>query len=357
MHLLPRRRLLTLLLAAASALGVVGTSAGPAAAAYSLECRSSGTSCLTFAGYRGSSTWGYGVNSTGNNCVNYAAFRLARNGMTKPATNLGNGGDWGSRAASMGYAVNATPKPGAIAWWRYGSYYAPSSGHVGYVEEVTSGYIVVSDSSWSGGSKRYRLTPGDPNWPSAFIHFRDVGYLPPLSGHFVRNRETGQSFRMVGRAPVYVSSWTSFGGTQPTVGMASVSQQSLPKKVAEGTFLRGSVRGDHYRVVGGAPVRLTSWTPFGGPRPEVTVDQNALDRAGSATAYSTLGMYATSAYASALDASGRVVNYLLRDGIAYRLSSWSQVGGVKPTVRIDMSAVTHAGQAGGWQHLRAVRNL
>ncbi|HET8983321.1 MAG TPA: hypothetical protein VFN47_11585, partial [Pedococcus sp.] len=45
------------------------------------ECRASSTACIAFSGYAGRSVWGYPVNARGNNCTNYVAYRLARNGV------------------------------------------------------------------------------------------------------------------------------------------------------------------------------------------------------------------------------------------------------------------------------------
>ena len=355
MRFAPPRRLTALLFAAASAAGVIGVSAGPAQA-YTVECRSSGISCISFSGYAGRSTWNFPVNSNGNNCVNYAAYRLARNGVARPA-NLGNGGDWGGRAAAMGYRVDRTPAAGSIAWWSYGSHYAPANGHVGYVEEVVGSTITISESAWSGGSKRYRLVAGEANWPTRFIHFRDVGYTPPLSGRFVRSREEGYSYQVVGRTPVRVTSWSPYGGPRPTVTASRTSIRTLPARIANGTFVRGNVRGDVYKVVGGAPIRLATWTPFGGPRPTVTIDQNAIDRAGASSAYSALGKYATTSYVISKDSNGRLAFFKLLNGYAFRFTSWAQVGGQKAVTVIDWNAITHAGQAGGWSHIAGWRWL
>jgi hypothetical protein len=355
MRRLPSRRPTTLLLAAASAVGVIGVNAGPAQA-YTLDCRASSTACLSFSGFTGQSTWGFPVNSTGNNCVNYAAYRLARNGVAKPG-NLGNGGDWGNRAAAMGYRVDRTPVAGSIAWWSYGSYFAPSNGHVGYVEEVNGSTITISDSSWSGGSKRYRLTAGEANWPNRFIHFKDVGYTPPRTGSFVRARENGVVYKMVGRTPVQVTSWAPYGGTKPTMPVYRTSLLTLPTKIANGSFIKGTARGEVFRVVGGAPIYVSSWASVGGSKATTLIAQNTIDLAGSSSSYAALSRYPATSYASAVDSTGRVINYKVSAGWAYRLRSWSQVGGVKPTVRIDMAAITHAGQAGKWSHLKGTSLL
>ncbi len=348
MRLSPRRPA-TLLLAAASAVGVIGISAGPAQA-YTLECRTSSIACISFSGYAGRSTWGFPVNSTGNNCVNYAAFRLARNGVAKPG-NLGNGGDWGSRAAAMGYRVDRTPTAGSIAWWGYGSHFAPSNGHVGYVEEVSGSTITISDSSWSGGSKRFRLTAGEANWPNRFIHFKDVGYTPPPSGSFVRARDNGVVYKMVGRTPVQVTSWTPYGGTKPTLPVYRSSLLTLPTKIADGSFIRSPDGARSTESSAALRSMVNSWASVGGPKPTTIVAQDTIDRAGTAAAYSALNRTPATSYASALDPAGRFVAFKLSGGWAYRITSWTQVGGVKPTHRIDMAAITHAGESGKWSHL------
>ena len=62
----------------------VGLIAAPGAAAYSVQCDQSGIGCISQYGYTGQSVWGYPVDGGGNNCTNYAAFRLSRNGAVNP---------------------------------------------------------------------------------------------------------------------------------------------------------------------------------------------------------------------------------------------------------------------------------
>ena len=270
-------------LALAALVGAAALAIGPQpseAATIVYECRASSIGCISFSGYAGRSVWGYPVNSTGNNCTNYVAYRLARNGVAQQ-NGLGNGGSWAANARKRGFRVDTTPRAGAVAQWNYGSVYAPGYGHVGYVEEVTSTYITISDSSWSGGSYRWRIPKGDRNWPSSFIHFKDMPYQPPKPGAFVTVRETGEVYRLVGKAPVFVSTWTAFGGVSATHLLSSTSLASLPAIPADGTFIRGAQRGEVYRIAGGAPILVTSWTAMGGVQPYTTVDQTAIDKAGA----------------------------------------------------------------------------
>ena len=231
------RRILTALTAPAVVLAALAVPAGAANAATMVrECKTPGTSCVRFSGYAGNSVWGYPVSSRGTNCVNYVAYRLARNGVRQQST-LGNGGSWATNASRRGFRVDKTPRTGAVAQWNYGSRYAPSYGHVGYVEEVTSSYIVISDTSYGGGySSRWRVPRGDANWPSNFIHFKDTTYQPPPSGSYVRVRETGEVYRLVGRTPVYATSWTGLGGPQPTHLVSAPTLASLPATPADGRF-------------------------------------------------------------------------------------------------------------------------
>ena len=321
--------------------------AGAASIVY--ECRASSTSCITFSGYAGKSVWGYPVNRTGNNCTNYVAYRLSRNGVAKQ-TALGNGGSWATNAKKRGFRVDRTPKTGSIAQWNYGSVYAPSAGHVGYVEEVTSSYITISDSSWSGGSYRWRIPKGDRNWPSNFIHFKDTSYQPPKPGSFVKVRETGEVYRLVGRAPVFVSTWAAFGGTKSTHLLSSTSLASLPQVPTNGTFIKGAQRGETYRIAGGAPVHVSTWAAFGGYQPTTVVDQVAIDRAGTGGRWNHLR--AKPADGTLIKGAQRGETYRIAGGAPVYVSAWANVGGWKPTTTVDQAAIDKAGSSGTrWSHL------
>jgi surface antigen len=336
-------------LALAATAGLV-TSA-PAAQADTLvrECKASNISCISYSGYAGKPVWGYPVGPTGNNCVNYAAYRLSRNGVPT-LSGMGSGGSWATSARARGYRVDATAKVGSIAQWNYGSSYAPSQGHVGYVEEVTPSYIVISDSAWSGYSSRMRIPTGDRNWPSNFIHFKDQAYIPPPSATFLKVRETNEVYRLVGRTPVFVSTWTAFGGTQATHLVSSASLATLPQRVTDGTFIKGAQRSEVYRIAGGAPVFVSTWTAFGGAQPTVTVDQVAIDRAGTGGRYNRL--LATPVNGTFLRGAQRSEIYRMAGGAPVYVSTWTAFGGAKPTVTVDQVAIDKAGSATRYNHLR-----
>jgi surface antigen len=143
-----------------------------------------GFSC-TGAGYNGTlaefgtsgwkSYWSYGSpgpNGTKHNCTTYAAYRLLRNGYGFPGwTDNANG--WARDAASRGVPVDQNPIVGSIAQWSGGS-----SGHVAYVEAVTSTYIVITSDNFSSGASqgtnRLLIQRTSPYMPDNFIHFRDT---------------------------------------------------------------------------------------------------------------------------------------------------------------------------------------
>lgn len=339
-------------LLALTGLAVSAPQAG--AATLSRECKASSIACISFSGYAGKSVWGYPVNSTGNNCVNYAAYRLMKNGV-KQQSSMGSGGSWATSARDRGIPVDKTPAVGSIAQWNYGSHYAPSNGHVGYVEEVTTSYIVVSDSAWSGYSSRMKIPRGDANWPSNFLHFKDQPYQPPKSGSFLKVRENGGVYRLVGRTPVFVSTWTAFGGTKATMAISSTALASLPATIPDGTFIRGAQRGEVYRMAGGAPIFVSAWANVGGTKGYTTVDQVAIDKAGSGGAYNR--MRAQPADTTMLTTT-KGVKYRMKGGVAY-YSTTLPITELSPPVLVDHVALKNATTTGAlrYRHIKAVKVL
>src|SRR5664279_4434962 len=121
----------------------------------------------------------------------------------------------------------------------------------------------------------------------------------PADGTFVRGSTTGAVYRMAGGAPVYVSTWAAFGGVQPatTIDEAAIDligssdyYDHIAAKPVDGTFLRGTSTGAVYRIVGGAPVYVSTWAAFGGLQPATNVDEAAIDLAGSGW-YTHLSFY------------------------------------------------------------------
>ena len=85
----------------------------------------------------------------------------------------------------------------------------------------------------------------------------------------------------------------------------------------------------------------------------MTVDQNAIDRAGTVTKYNHLSYRPVDG--TYLRGYTTQHIYLMRGGVAYYLKSWAQVGGtVQPTTLVDQVAVDKAGTASPlyWTHIK-----
>jgi hypothetical protein len=138
---------------------------------------------------------------------------------------------------------------------------------------------------------------------------------------------------------------------------------SLPDRPEDGTFLIGGASGAIYRVSGGIASHVPSWTPYGGPQPTTTVDQAALDNAGTGgvwnqltsgrptvrtTGPTTLGSIASSArftYAGGVSSSA-VASYDVRwrrarwDGT---YDTWTRPAGWQATTNLDAPLGMKAG--------------
>ncbi len=152
-----------------------------ASSADSVSCTSASWSCAgagysanastwaeTYFGWTASTTLGW-TGFDGHNCTRYAAYRLAKNGLADPGFSYGMAYEWDNKAGS----ANTTPAVGAIAQWEAASwnYY---SGHVAYVEAVSSTSITITEDSWGGGTQTRIISVGSSVWPNHFIHKKDV---------------------------------------------------------------------------------------------------------------------------------------------------------------------------------------
>ena len=146
---------------------------GPAPTGWGCYSRAT-QDCITRFGYYGQRVWGYPVDAWGNNCTNFSAYRLARDGVANPG-NLGNAATWDDYARAKGFVVDQRPRVGDVAQW--------NSNHVAYVDWVSSdgNTIAISESGYGGTvlgktytsmSGRRILARGSYSWPSNFIHFR-----------------------------------------------------------------------------------------------------------------------------------------------------------------------------------------
>ncbi|MEU7784296.1 CHAP domain-containing protein [Amycolatopsis sp. NPDC049159] len=307
-------------------------------------CASAGRSDSGYSGSAGTSYWGM---YPGHNCTNYAAYRLIRNGVDASyLRGHGNAYEWGGQAQAHGVAVNGTPAVGAVAWWAANSNGSGSLGHVAYVEEVGNGYILTSEDNYGGDFHWVRLTPGG-YYPTGFIHFRDIS---PSVGDGTFVNYAGNVYRIAGGAPLYVSTWSAFGGTQPTVALNQAQFDSLRQQPADGTFVTGAQTGQVYRIVGGAPLYVSTWSAFGGTQPTTVVDQATLDNAGAGSVWNHLRYQPADGTFVTGGQTGQV--YRFAGGAPLYVSTWSAFGGTQPTTVVDQAALDNGDAGSVWNHTR-----
>ncbi|MDH6236700.1 cell wall-binding repeat-containing protein [Cryobacterium sp. CG_9.6] len=282
-------------------------------------------------------------------CTSFVAFRLSsRNGFEMPFYN--DASRWGADARARGYTVDTTPAVGAVAWWEYG--------HLAWVEAVNrDGTIVTEEYNWRingvpDGAYHRRTIKASA--PTGYIHYKDAG--SPLSpGVFVLYG--GHVYRIVGGAPVYVSDWAVFGGPQPLITLSDAQWAKLPQHPADGTFVTAKPSGEVYRVAGGAPIYVSTWATYSGEQPTVAIGDDAIRKAGTPDAagrWSHLRRYPADGTFVTAKPAGQV--YRVDGGAPSPVTDWASVGGVQTTVIIGDDNIQKAGtvdSASRWSHLRA----
>ncbi|TFD06104.1 CHAP domain-containing protein [Cryobacterium sandaracinum] len=282
-------------------------------------------------------------------CTSFVAFRLSsRNGFEMPFYNDASG--WGADARARGYTVDTNPTVGAVAWWSYG--------HLAWVEAVNKdGTIVTEEYNWRvdgvpDGAYHRRTIAATA--PTGYIHFKDAG--SPLSeGVFVLHG--GHVYRIVGGAPVYVSDWAVFGGPQPLITLSDGQWAKLPQHPADGTFVLSKPSGEVYRIAGGAPIYVSTWATHGGQQPTVAIGGDTIRNAGAPDAagrWSHLRRYPADGTFITAKPSGQV--YRVNGGAPSPVTDWASVGGVQSSVTIGDDDIQQAGTvdpASRWSHLRA----
>jgi len=171
-----------------------------------------------------------------------------------------------------------------------------------------------------------------------------------VDGDFICDSDSGAVYRMAGGAPVYVSTWSAFGGPQACRVMSGAEISRLPMYPADGTFLRGTSTGAVYRIGGGAPVYVSTWAAFGGVQPATNVDEAAIDLAGS-------GWYSHLLYRPAdgtfVRGSTTGAVYRMAGGAPVYVSTWAAFGGVQPATTIDEAAIDLIGSSDYYDHIAA----
>ncbi|HEX6687123.1 MAG TPA: CHAP domain-containing protein [Solirubrobacterales bacterium] len=107
--------------------------------------------------------------------------------------------------------------------------------------------------------------------------------LYPADGTLVATSGDGRVYEIVGGAPLYVSNWGAIGGPRAATGIdqwdvdhTDNPASHLRQYPVDGTFINTSL-GQVYRVAGGTPFPLSSWSLVGGVQPYVSMDQWDVD--------------------------------------------------------------------------------
>jgi len=274
-------------------------------------------------------------------CTSFVAWRLNHtNGVA--FTNYYGGPRW-SNASNWQYAamhgnisipVNSTPAVGAIAWF--------AAGHVAWVSDVNGSSVTIEEYNY-GYTGTYHSRTIAAGSVSAFIHVKDLGASVVGEGSFVVY--AGNVYRIAGGAPIYVSSWDRFGGGQPTTDLSDAQFNSLRAYPADGTFVNGLPSGRVFRFAGGAPEYVSTWDSFGGSQPTIAVDDYALDNPDGASPVNHIRRYPADGTFISNTADGRV--YRVAGGAPLYVSSWDNIGGAQPTTSLDPYEFST------YQHLRS----
>src|SRR2546429_1057885 len=108
-------------------------------------------------------------------CTSFVAWRLhSRNRFEMPFNDVASG--WKADASGRGYVVNMTPALGAVAWF-YDTVNYPS-GHVAWVESVSSGNVTIEEYNFLNTHNWHERTIA-ANSVSGYIHFKDLGSSSP----------------------------------------------------------------------------------------------------------------------------------------------------------------------------------
>ncbi len=165
-------------------------------------------------------------------------------------------------------------------------------------------------------------------------------------GSYVQVSGHGEVFKIVGGAPLYVSNWNAVGGPQAVTTISQQQFESLRPYPADGTLVSTTNDGRVYEIAGGAPLYVSSWSAIGGARPAIAIDGWDVANPGNPAAH--LRQYPADGTLINTTNDGRV--YEIAGGAPLYVSSWSAIGGSRPSVGIDGWDVANVGNP--YAHLR-----
>jgi hypothetical protein len=148
------------------------------------------------------------------------------------------------------------------------------------------------------------------------------------NGSYVQVSGSPYFYEIVGGAPELVSNWSDVGGAQPYTVITQQQFAALNPVPTDGTLIQTNT-GGVYLIAGGAPLFVSSIALFGSPQPQ-PVDQWNIDNIGNPlsrlNAVPSNGTFLTTTTG---------LTYRVAGGAPVGIISWSVFGGVKPSVTID----------------------
>lgn len=314
-------------------------------AAITLVVSGASTAAADTGGYPYSSYYGPGSNpsgswwtdATGNgwsqngyayrNCTDYVAWKLKSLGVDDSRVRgLGNGRDWANNARLKGLHVSSTPAAASVAVDTSGQW-----GHVGFVESVgPNGAITVSEYNWPvgevfDGSYHVRTGTLESLGFTEFIHFNTIATGGISDGSFIAINGQSTVYRIVGGAPIRLTNWGAIPGCCGNVMRVSQSKfdslRAYPRDGAIISIHEANGQGI-YRFIGGAPIRLYNWGVVDGCcGSAVTINFGSLQALDHMRAYPYDG-----AMMSIAEANGDGI-YTFAGGAPLRLYDWGIIPG------------------------------
>jgi cell wall-associated NlpC family hydrolase/uncharacterized protein YbaR (Trm112 family) len=165
-------------------------------------------------------------------------------------------------------------------------------------------------------------------------------------GSFVTVAGHSEVFKIVGGAPLYVSSWNAVGGPQSVTTISQQQFDSLRPYPADGTVVNTTNDGRVYVFAGGAPLYVSSWAGIGGERSAIPIDGWDVANPGNPAAH--VREYPVDGTLIVSHSDGRV--YEIAGGAPLYVSSWGAIGGERASTAVDAWDLDNAGNP--YAHLR-----
>jgi cell wall-associated NlpC family hydrolase len=231
-----------------------------------------------------------------SNCAQIGKVGFDCTGLTLYAVYQGTGNAGlshdGYQAKSGGGQViggQSELQPGDIVYFDYNS--GNGLNYINHAGIYVGGGNVLSAVSEKWGIRTESIAwyeAGGLHFVGAVRHWSgNVG--PPGEGSFVQESGSPAIYRIVGGAPLYVSSWNAFGGSQPYTVISQEQFNALRAFPADGTLISSTATGRAYEIAGGAPEYISaadaSSVPGWGSRPVLGVDQWDLDNTANPAAH------------------------------------------------------------------------